>query len=279
MTSASVVLATLAVLAIAGLGMIVLSMKRRQRLLERLLDRTNEKLEQLQTRFSWFAPADIVEHLTGPTGSSRPYRRQVTILFADIRGFTSLCDRMHPEAIVPLLNGYFEHMSSAITTNHGRVTELVGDGILALYGALETNPWQAQDAVLSALDMRESLRQYNAQLRARGGTELRIGIGIHCGEVVAGVMGNRELSKFSVVGDAINVASRVEGLTRVFEVDLLITDPVRAALADGFTLHPMAPAPIKGKQDSIQTYAVEGLIQEAKADVGMRRPSHRPGNL
>ena len=172
-------LLVLAAGALAALALVIVRLKRRQRLLEKLLNRTNEKLEQLQIRFSWFAPADIVEHLTGPSGSARPYRRPVTILFADIRGFTNLCDRMAPEAVVPVLNGYFERMSVAISENHGRVTELVGDGILALFGALEANPWQAQDAVLAALKMRESLRRYNLELRAAGSPELRIGIGIH----------------------------------------------------------------------------------------------------
>lgn len=262
MTPLSIALVILAVSAAGALILTAIVMKRRQRLLERLLDRTNEKLEQLQIRFSWFAPADIVEHLTSPTGTTRPYRRQVTILFADIRGFTTLCDRMDPEAIVPVLNGYFERMSAAITENHGRVTELVGDGILALFGALEPNPWQAQDAVLAGLGMRESLRRYNAELRAAGAIELKIGIGIHLGEVVAGVMGNRELSKFSVVGDAINVASRVEGLTRFHDVDLLITDPVRDALGNRFSLRSMPPTAIKGKPEPIRTYMVEGSADE-----------------
>ncbi|MFN0313813.1 MAG: adenylate/guanylate cyclase domain-containing protein [Burkholderiales bacterium] len=262
MSPLSVALGILAASLVAALGLVAVVMKRRQHLLERLLDRTNEKLEQLQIRFSWFAPADIVEHLTSPTGTARPYRRQVTILFADIRGFTTLCDHMDPEAVVPLLNGYFERMSAAITENHGRVTELVGDGILALFGALEPNPWQAQDAVLAALGMRESLRGYNEKLHAAGTAELKIGIGIHLGEVVAGVMGNRELSKFSVVGDAINVASRVEGLTRFHDVDLLITDPVRESLGNRFALRPMPPAAIKGKPEPVQTYWVESLADQ-----------------
>jgi class 3 adenylate cyclase len=92
--------------------------------------------------------------------------------------------------------------------HHGHVTQFVGDGLLALFGALEPNPWQARDAVLAALDMRSELARYNETLRAQGLPELRFGIGIHGGEVVAGVIGTAGLAKFSVTGDPINVASR-----------------------------------------------------------------------
>lgn len=246
-------------LLILGLSALFFAVVQRgqRRQLEVLLERSNDKLERLQMHFNAFAPSEIVEQLSGAGGEPQAFRRQVTILFADLRGFTALCDRLSPEAVVPVLNGYFERMSAAIAEHHGHVTELVGDGILALFGALEANPWQAQDAVKAALRMRASLQRYNIELNAAGKPTLRMGIGIHSGDVVAGVMGNQRLSKFSVVGDAINVASRVEGLTRIHDVDILITDTVKAALAEGFALREMAATPIKGKPEPIRTFAVE----------------------
>ncbi|HEY7761144.1 MAG TPA: adenylate/guanylate cyclase domain-containing protein, partial [Burkholderiales bacterium] len=132
-------------------------------------------------------------------------------------------------------------------------------GLLALFGALEPNPWQAQDAVLGALAMREALARYNDTLRARSLPELQVGIGIHRGEVLAGVMGNEELSKFGVVGDTINVASRVEQLTRELSVDLLITEEVRRELDGRFQLRAMPPQAVKGKPEPLVTYLVEGV--------------------
>jgi adenylate cyclase len=170
-----------------------------------------------------------------------------------------MCDRLDAAETLAILNGYFRAMSEAIGAHHGRVTEMTGDGLLALFGALEPNPWQAQDAVLGALAMREALLRYNESLRARGHEPLRLGIGIHCGDVLAGVMGNDELSKFGVVGDVINVASRVEGLTRAHGVDLLVTGEVRAALDARFRLRAMPALPVKGKPDPIVTYLVEGI--------------------
>jgi class 3 adenylate cyclase len=188
------------------------------------------------------------------------------MLFADLRGFTALCDRLDPSLTVTILNDYFRHMSGAIARHHGHITELVGDGLLALFGALETNPWQCRDAVLAALEMRSALAAYNAQLGAKSLPQLQFGIGIHSGDVIVGVMGAGELNKFTVTGDPINVASRVEGLTRELGVDLLITEEIRKTLDAGFRLQAMPPARVKGKPEPIQTYHV------VNHDEGRRAP-------
>ena len=238
------------------------------RQLERVLEDTHGRLERLQLHFARFAPNDVVEQLTDAAPALKASRRTVTVLFADLKGFTSMSDRLDPEQMLPILNGYFRAMTEPIVEHHGRVTELIGDGLLALFGALEPNPWQARDAVLAALAMRASLERYNQTLLERSMPALAIGIGIHRGEVLAGVMGNEELSKYGVVGDAINVASRVEQLTRELAVDLLITDAVRQDLDERFTLHAMPPASVKGKPEPIRTWFVENaaaLVHPAPA--------------
>ena len=240
-------------------GVLAWTALRRARLFERLHGETKRKLEQLQREFERFAPPDLVERLTEGRGDVAPQRRQVTMLFADLQGFTSLCDRLDPALTVTLLNDYFRHMSEAIQRHHGHITELVGDGLLALFGAPETNPWQCRDAVLAALAMRAALAAYNAKLRERALPELRFGVGIHTGEVIVGVMGAGELNKFTVTGDPINVASRVEGLTREHGVDLLITEDVRKALDERFRLREMPPVNVKGKPEPIRTYHVESI--------------------
>ena len=256
---AAITLALVAALAAA------LWARRRLQQLERLLDDSESKLERVQRQFERFVPADVVERLTGERGESLPQRRQVTMLFADLRNFTALCDRLDPAVTVTMLNDYFRHMSRAITRHHGHINALAGDGLLALFGALEANPWQCRDAVLAALDMRRELVGYNADLRARGLPELQFGIGIHSGEVVAGVMGSGDLNKFTVTGDPINLASRVEGLTREHQVDLLVTDGVREALDEGFRLRPMPALHVKGKAEPVRTYFVEAAAPAAGA--------------
>jgi len=226
-----------------------------------LLRAAEHKLEQVQRQFQRFVPEDVVERLTDSTDFLVPERRQVTMLFADLRGFTTLCDQLDPAVTVKILNDYFSHMQRAIARHHGHVTEFVGDGLLALFGALEPNPWQARDAVLAALDMRAELQHYNETLRAQDLPELRFGIGIHGGEVVAGVIGTAGLAKFSVTGDPINVASRIEGLTSRLQVDLLITEDIRRLIGDEFELHAMPPSVVKGKAEPIQTYRVESTAR------------------
>jgi adenylate cyclase len=262
--SASAALGAAAALLVLALALLAASARRARRL-ERLLALTRDKLEQVQRQFEQFVPADVVEQVTGARGSYAPERRRVTMLFADLRGFTALCDRLDPAVTVGILNEYFRRMSGVIARHHGHINELVGDGLLALFGALEPNPWQARDSVLAALEMRAELARYNDELRARSLPALRFGIGIHSGEVVAGVMGAGALNKFSVTGDPINVASRVESLTAVHGVDLLVTEEIRRTLDAHFMLRAMPPARVKGKPEPIVTYFVEGLRAPAGA--------------
>ena len=230
-----------------------------KRKLEDLLKHTNQKLEHLQIHFGRFTPSEVIESLTDSTGQYRAEVRTVTVLFADLRGFTKMCSSLDPEVIVSIINGYFRSMSEAISEHHGQVTELTGDGILALFGALSNNPWQEKDAVMGALSMRSALVQYNQELLRKNLPLLSVGIGIHSGEVLAGVMGNRELSKFGVVGDPINMAARIESLTRVHNCDILISRRVADSLDARFNLIEQPPATVKGINEPISTYFVREM--------------------
>lgn len=256
---AIIILAVLATVA----GVSLWRQKLKTKELERLMAHTNDKLERLQLSFGRFTPEEVIEHLTDPDGYYAPNMREVTVLFADLRGFTRMCAEMEADDIVSILNGYFRVMSDVITRHHGRVTEMMGDGLLALFGALRANPWQAQDAVLAALDMRKALEAYNLELLHKGHPQLSFGVGIHRGEVLAGVMGNLELSKFGVVGDTINVAARIESLTRKHGVDILITDAIKQSLDERFVVKAMPATLIKGKDKMVTTFFVE-KIEEAQ---------------
>lgn len=240
-------------------SVILINQKRKHNQLEYLLEHTKKKLERLHVNFGQFAPQEVIEQLTDAEGRYKPSLRTVTVLFADLKGFTQMCEQLDAPILVSILNGYFRTMSKAISENHGQVTELMGDGILALFGALVNNPWHVQDAVNGALAMRAALDKYNEELKVKSLPELSFGIGIHQGEVLAGIMGNFELSKFAVVGDTINVASRIEALTRKLNVDFLISDTVKDQLDDRYSLREMNPMHVKGKKEPIVTYFVEGM--------------------
>ena len=158
-----------------------------------------------------------------------------------------------------LLTGYFERMSRVVDGHRGHVAKFIGDGLLALFGALEANPWQTNDAVRAALEMRAALAEYNATLAGDGVPPLAMGIGIHRGPVVAGVIGSAELMEYGVIGSTVNVASRVERLTRTHGVDVLVTDAVRETLDRRFRLRAMPAAAVRGLPGVLTTYAVEGF--------------------
>ena len=221
------------------------------------LEAATHELEALQGAFARFAPADIVEDIIAHGVSQRSESKEVTVLFADLQGFTALAERLEPARLVAVLNGYFEAMSRAIATHRGHLAKFLGDGLLALFGALEHDPWQAHDAVRAALAMRQALAEYNATLARDGVAPLVVGIGIHRGPVVAGVIGTAGLLEYGVVGRTVNVASRVEKLTRFHGTDVLITAAVRSALDPRVRLRELPAVEVKGLPAPLVTYAVE----------------------
>jgi adenylate cyclase len=248
-----------------ALAAAVLRLRGERRILGRRLEQSARELDRLQRSFSRFAPAELVERIATEGLQAGGERREVTVLFADLRDFTQLSERLDPAAVLDMLNGYFLAMTAAIQSHHGHVTRLMGDGIMSVFGALERNPWHVQDAVEAALAMRESLARYNQSLRQRGLPELAFGVGIHCGPVIAGLVGSQSMQEFTVLGDVVNVASRVEALTRRLGGDILVTDDVRSVLGDRFLMTAMPPADIKGKSRPVLTWAVQSLALAAMA--------------
>lgn len=235
------------------------TIRRRARKLESALEGTMIQLEQLQNAFSRFAPHTVVEDIIQRGVSTRAERREVTVLFCDIRNFTAVSETMDPERLVQMLNVYFRQMSETLSVHRGHVSKFIGDGIMALFGAPDTNPWQSMDAVMAALSMRAALGQLNAQLNEQGLPPISIGIGIHRGPVVAGVIGSRDLLEYTVIGDIVNTAARIESLTRKHQTDILISGDVARLLDDRFMLEEKPTEPLKGKSEPVQVFAVERM--------------------
>ncbi len=252
------ILLAAAVLCVAALAAAVAASRRRCAMLARRVEHASSELQRLQLSFARFAPKELVEQIASDGMLTGGDRREVTVMFADIRGFTRLSEELDPNVVVEMLNGYFSEMSRVIKSHHGHVTRVMGDGIMSVFGALEHNPWQVQDAVEAAIDMRKALARYNDGLRALSRPQLSFGIGIHCGSAVAGLVGSSDLVEFTVMGDVVNVASRIEALTRELDSDILVTEQVRSRLGDGFRLREMPAAPIKGKARPVATWSVLG---------------------
>jgi class 3 adenylate cyclase len=228
------------------------------RTLRTRLHAASQELQRLQLSFARFAPREVVERVVASGVPTTGEKREITVLFADLVGFSTFSERLDPVVVVRMLNGYFTCMSRAITDHRGHVAKFIGDGLLALFGALDQNPWQANDAVHAALAMSAALEEYNQSLAAEGLPRLRFGVGIHCGPVVAGILGSDELIEFTAIGRNVNLAARVEALTRIHQVSILVTPEVKDALDPRFVLRALPAAPVKGFAAPVVTYAVEG---------------------
>lgn len=256
----------LGAIAVAAVSGYLLWRARREaaRLRDRL-EASAQDLQRLQLSFGRFAPGQVVERVIARGVDVKGEKKEVTILFADLVGFTALSEQVDPTTLVRILNGYFERMSRAIKAHRGHVATFIGDGILALFGALEANPWQGNDAVHSALAMRDQLNEYNHELEADGHPALAIGIGLHRGFGVAGLVGSRDLMEFTVVGKTINLASRVQDLTRLHDASILVTEDLQRTLDPRFVLRPLPPAEVRGIAEPVRVFAVEGFDDGASA--------------
>ena len=216
-------------------------------------------LQHLQQACARLAPAGVVQRLITESAATTAAaeRKIATALFVDIVGFSAISERLEPAVLVRVVNGYYQRMSDAIDEHRGQVGSYIGDGIVAYFGALQPNPWQCGDAVRTALAMREAIRAYNVELEREGLPPLAIGIGIHRGVGLAGLVGSRERQEFSFLGSAVNLAARVQALTRVHQVDILVTEALRAELDQSIVLEPMQAERVKGFAEPIVTYVVK----------------------
>jgi len=216
-----------------------------------------EELENLQKAFSRFAPDAVIERIIAEGVVDFGEKKEVTVLFADVAGFTALSESLEPNVLVGILNGYFERMSQAIAEHRGYVSTFIGDGLLAFFGATDPNPWQGNDCVAAALAMRAALIDYNQELAARDLPPLRIGIGLHRGTGVVGLVGSQQLKEFAFVGRAVNIAARVQELTRQFKVDIILTETLRLTIDPDIVTNPLPATTVKGVEKPLEIHRLE----------------------
>jgi adenylate cyclase len=185
-------------------------------------------------------------------------QREVTVLFSDIRGFSPLAEQLPPQALVALLNRYLTVMTERIHANGGIVDKFIGDGIMAMFGAPVQAPDDSQRAVRAACEMVRALERFNAEQEATGAPPLRMGVGISTGLVVAGNVGSPGRLNYTVLGDTVNVAARLEGLTKDHGKPIIIGESTARQVAAHFVLRALGDVPVRGRAEPLQLYAVEG---------------------
>ncbi|MEW5912891.1 MAG: adenylate/guanylate cyclase domain-containing protein [Thermodesulfobacteriota bacterium] len=210
--------------------------------------------ERIKEAFGRFVTPAIAKAILAnpprPGGAST----EVTVLFSDIRSYTRLSERMSPAEVIAFLNAYFSHMVPAIEKHQGLVYQFVGDAIMAVFNAPLATPDHATLAVRAGLEMLGALERFNA---ARGGPPVKMGIGVHSGPVVAGIIGSQDRMEYRVVGDTVNLAARVEGLTKELGAPLIISQATRDGLSQDFALSDLGSHAVKGRVEPVQVFAVQ----------------------
>ena len=233
-----------------------------------------EQLERARTRrtLERYVSRNLVSELLDNQEefleASMGKRKPVTVLFSDLRGFTSMTENADPQALVVQLNEYLTEMVKCVFAHGGTLDKFIGDAVMAVWGNVKSHG-DAEDArlaVLSALDMRVALAKLNERWLAAGLKEFRFGIGLNHGDVITGDIGSPEKSEFTVIGDPINLASRMEGLTKNYGVDILIGEDVAELVRDQFILQSIDRVRVKGKGEPTEVFAVHQVSNQPVTD-------------
>lgn len=224
-----------------------------------------DKVKSLFSKFQGSSVTDEIlnSEVAAGVGRSLP----VAIFFSDLRGFTAISEGLTPEGVVEMLNEYFNAMVKVIDRNSGWVNKYIGDAIMAVWGAPKAGKDDIYSVVNACLEMRLALGELNAKRIARNEAPLMIGMGVHFGEAIAGTIGSDERLEYTVIGDAVNMASRIEASTKAFGTDLLISDAIATRIKDRFILEKAGSAKVKGKSEALTMYKVRGYIVDGRETV------------
>lgn len=210
--------------------------------------------EQAVQMFSRFVNPHVVQELVAHGGLSRGGEsRQVTVLFSDIRGFTTLSEKHTPQEIVALLNRYFTLQVEVVFRHGGSLDKFIGDCIMAFWGAPLDDPQHAQHAVAAALEMAEVLQRFKQELGEQD-AGFDVGIGIHSGPAVVGLIGSEQRREYTAIGDTVNLASRIEGLTKGVS-RILVSRETMELCGDAFDFEPFGSYKVKGREQEVELFA------------------------
>jgi adenylate cyclase len=212
--------------------------------------------EVARANYSRFMPEYVVKQLLDNPDSFRlgGVNQGITVLFADIRGFTSIAEHENPEKIVTLLNRYFSAMSEIIFAHGGTLDKYIGDGLMAIFGAPTATPDDAVNAVNAAVAMQKRLVNLNAELKADGLHEISVGIGLHTGEATIGYIGSDKRSEYTAIGDTVNLASRLESIAGGGQI--FISEATASSSRNSLPLRAREPLSVKNRQQPVNLYEV-----------------------
>ncbi|MFO7850372.1 MAG: adenylate/guanylate cyclase domain-containing protein, partial [Spirochaetia bacterium] len=229
----------------------------RERQLQSKMETVVEERRAIKNMFSRYLSADIVQAITDKPDLVKPGgdKKLATIFFADIRGYTSFSEEKDPQYIIEVLNEYFSQAVEVIIKHKGYIDKFIGDAIMAAWGVpLNTEERDAIEAVTCAVEIQELVHSERRTFFTGDASSLSVGIGMHTGQLVAGNLGSERRMDYSVIGDTVNVAARLEGVAKKGEV--IITEHTRDQIGDRFKLKELEPVQVKGKVKPIHIFSV-----------------------
>ncbi len=214
------------------------------------------KESKIRNIFQKYVPKDVIDKFySDPESMLVGDNRVLAVLFSDIRSFTTISESMAPDEIVDSLNKYFEIMVDSITSRSGIVDKYIGDAIMAFFGAPVHTPNDAVNALNAGLDMLENLKEFNTWQTGHGRKPFEIGIGINYGVVTIGNIGSEKKMDYTVIGDMVNLASRLEGLTKLYKEPILISESMYQKVHDQIPCRMVDKVIVKGKTQSVRVYS------------------------
>ena len=221
--------------------------------------RERDKIKNVMNKFHGSSVADtLMSSELEKSGS----RKDCVIYFSDIRGFTDFSERHSAEEVVEMLNEYFEIMVGIIIRNGGVVDKFIGDAIMAVWGAPNGQEDDPQRAIKACLEMRLGLVEFNEKRIAQGKEPMKVGMGLHIGSVISGTIGSSERMEYTVIGDNVNMAARIEASTKAFGADILLSNDIAEVTKDDFIIREAGRVEVKGKAEKLILHTVHGYRHE-----------------
>jgi len=210
--------------------------------------------ESIKNSFGKYVSQEIRDEILGGRVSLDGEMKRATLLFSDLRNFTPFVESTHPKQVITIMNQYFTQMTEAIKENRGLVLQYVGDEIEAVFGAPVSYDDHTDMAVKASLGMRRRLITLNQSLEKQGFSPFQHGIGIHTGAVLAGNIGSKDRISYALVGDTVNLASRIGGLTKKFSCDIILSQTTHDLLTGTFLTEQLSSVTVKGKKEGVMIY-------------------------
>jgi adenylate cyclase len=216
--------------------------------------------DTIKRAFSGYISRQVLDSIVanGELPALKGERRRITVLFADIRGFTTMSEAMQPEQVVELLGEFFDRMVEVTLSKQGTIDKFLGDGMMVIFGAPLNDPYQEEHAIAAALEMQRELQKLCVKWQAEGRPRVRMGIGINSGNAVVGNIGSEEHMEYTAIGDTVNLASRLESATKDLDAEIVVSESTYDTVRSMFKWKPTGSLQVRGRSEPVRTYSVEG---------------------